>query len=425
MFYLIENQEQLKILQNRGMKEAFVEVISYNDHIHPSLNNISLVYIRPVIDVKGYLISINHSEALSVDITHIDALLQTIDKIYVRNKKQFLYYFALKNVFDISLLGADINVSTNAHDFIYQRYDNRNDVNLLVPIVKHYEKHELIYNKIKPFIGITLPEWYDFYNNKATLAFLYIEKTGIKIDYNLLDSFYNISNPLYSIKDDIIYSQYNLYTTTKRPSNSFNNINFSALNKDNGSRKSFIAKNDYLLDFDISAYHPSLIAKLVDYEFKNDIHTELAEMYGVDYKTSKELTFKQLYGGIFDQYKNIEYFKRIQNYIDKLWLGFNTHGYIETPISKYKFYKYSIDNPNPNKLFNYLLQELETSTNINIIWDVIKILKGKNTKLILYTYDSFTFDFDKNELEVIESIKNIFIKNNLKYKIKQGVNYDF
>lgn len=192
-----------------------------------------------------------------------------------------------------------------------------------------------------------------------------------------------------------------------------------------GSRKSFIAKNDYLLDFDISAYHPSLIAKLVDYEFKNDIHTELAEMYGVDYKTSKELTFKQLYGGIFDQYKNIEYFKRIQNYIDKLWLGFNTHGYIETPISKYKFYKYSIDNPNPNKLFNYLLQELETSTNINIIWDVIKILKGKNTKLILYTYDSFTFDFDKNELEVIESIKNIFIKNNLKYKIKQGVNYDF
>ena len=47
---------------------------------------------------------------------------------------------------------------------------------------------------------------------------------------------------------------------------------------------------------------------------------------------------------------------------------------------------------NPQKLFNYILQNLETSTNVLILWDILCILRGYKTKLVLYTYDSFLLD---------------------------------
>ena len=36
----------------------------------------------------------------------------------------------------------------------------------------------------------------------------------------------------------------------------------------------------------------------------------MAEVYKVDYEKSKELTFKQLYGGVFKEYENLEFFKK-------------------------------------------------------------------------------------------------------------------
>ena len=41
-------------------------------------------------------------------------------------------------------------------------------------------------------------------------------------------------------------------------------------------------------------------------------------LYGVDYAKSKELTFKQLYGGVFKQYEHLEYFSKISIYIKEL-----------------------------------------------------------------------------------------------------------
>jgi hypothetical protein len=44
---------------------------------------------------------------------------------------------------------------------------------------------------------------------------------------------------------------------------------------------------------------------------------------------------------------------------------------------------------------------METSLNIEILFRIFKLLKGRNTKLVLYTYDSFLFDVDENELPVL------------------------
>ena len=82
-----------------------------------------------------------------------------------------------------------------------------------------------------------------------------------------------------------------------------------------------------------------------------------------------------------------------------------------------------IKDINPQKLFNYTLQNLETSTNVCIVWDIIKLLKNKKTKIVLYTYDSILLDYD-NDDNILEQIKEVFKKYKLKIKLTKGDNYD-
>ena len=60
MFWLIDTEKDLEYLQAKVIKEAFVEIIPYHDNIHPALNDVSLVYIRPFNDTKGYMLCIDH-----------------------------------------------------------------------------------------------------------------------------------------------------------------------------------------------------------------------------------------------------------------------------------------------------------------------------------------------------------------------------
>ena len=63
--------------------------------------------------------------------------------------------------------------------------------------------------------------------------------------------------------------------------------------------------------------------------------------------------------------------------------------------------------------------------NVCILWEIFKILKGRNTKLILYTFDSFTFDVDKTEKKVIEEILEHFKNKKLQVKYSYGDTYNF
>ena len=80
---------------------------------------------------------------------------------------------------------------------------------------------------------------------------------------------------------------------------------------------------------------------------------------------------------------------------------------------------------NPQKLFNYILQNLETSTNVLILWDILCILRGCKTKLVLYTYDSFLLDYDEKEDIVLQNIRSVFDKYGLNIKENNGYDYNF
>jgi len=418
MFWLIENNEQLLNLYKLNYKEAYIEIIPYSYKTHPIKTNISLIYLRPLKSKKGYILSLNHSESISLNSEYIVKLISNYDILHVWGKKEFLHYYVHKNIKDLSLLSPEYELeTTKAHQILTQRNQDKLDINRIIPVVKHYEVCEKNYNNLKQYINEPINE---FYNNRVPLVFNAIERNGIQVDRELFKEHFNQD------WGDKVYTQYNYRTTTTRPSNRFGGINFAALNKENGIRKTFIPKNDKLVEIDISAYHPTLASSLIHYSFDDrDIHASFAKMYGVDYKKSKELTFKQLYGGVFDQYKHLEFFQKIQNFIDNLWDDFQTKGFIECPISKYKFEKSKLDNMNPQKLFNYLLQNLETAKNVHILWDIIKILKNKDTKLVLYTYDAFLLDFKITERTTLERILDVFKKYKLKTKITHGNSYDF
>jgi hypothetical protein len=425
MFWIIENKEQLETFYLNEYKEVFVEIIPFHNNIHPILNDVSLIYIRPLSETKGYIICVDHSETLSIGETYIKRLFQQLETIYVRDKKSFLYYFQLNKVIDISSIKYVETPKTPIFDLFYRQHPNKTDINKIIPIVKHYEVCENIYNQLKEVLEAPKPEYVKFYN-KGALAFFGIEKNGIKINTDRFYKYYEPNNDIYSIQNNIIYTQYNLNTTTRRPSNAYNGINFAALNKDNHSRASFIPRNNEFLEIDISAYHPTLAGHIIDYTFDNpDIHSEFAKMYGVSYSEAKELTFKQLYGGIFEEYKHLEFFQKVQSYIDKQWELFNNQGYIDAPVSNYRFEKSKMDKMNPQKLFNYILQNLETSINIQILLKIHKILLNKYSKVVLYTYDSFLIDYDEDEEDVLNQLKTVFNEMNLSIKINRGKDYDF
>lgn len=420
MFWLVETISQLKEFYNKGYDEVFVEPIYLHDNVHPKLTDVSLLYIRPIKGRKGFIISVNHSESTPILKKHVISLLKTFKTVFVRNEKMSLYHFPLKTLVDASFNAPLLpEITTPAHTFLYANHLNKLDINRIVPIVKHYEKCENIFKQIKDHCY----EQNKFYS-RVSKVFYFIENNGIGINRDIFDKFFDLPNETFNILENRIFTSYNLHTTTGRPSNAFNNINFAALSKDKGERKSFIPLNDTFIELDISAYHPTLASQLVNFSSPN-IYAEFAKIAGVEVPQAKELMFRQLYGGIMDEYKDWEFFKKIQTYVDKLWNQWKINGYIECPISKHRFYEKRIKNINPQKLFNYVLQNMETSNNVNIIWDIIKILKDKNTKLVLYTYDAFLFDVDDSEMDIIEEIKQVFSKYKLTTKAKTGRNYEF
>ena len=420
MYWLIEDLDQLKVFYNSGFKEAFVEVIPESANCHPTQTGVSAVYVRPLESSKGFMLAVNHSEALNLRKEDVEAVLKKFDKLYCRDKKELLHHFCLKSFFDIAQPPHTyIQKHTTAHSWFNTYHRTNREINVVIPIVKHYEMCERTYNDLKDNIGKD-SKYGTFFNERTSLVFNLIERNGIAIRPELFSEYF------YETEEKKVYTQFNLKTTTTRPSNRFKGVNYAALNKDNGCRKAFIPENDYFVEIDITAYHPSIAASLISFDFgTDDIHSAFAKMYGVDRDKAKELTFKQLYGGVFKQYRDIDFFKRINNFITQKWEEFTKQGFVECPISHYRYWNEELENMNPQKLFNYMLQNYETSQNILILWDILSILAGKKTKLVLYTYDSFLLDVDSEETDLLKDIQKIFENYKLNTKNKQGYDYDF
>jgi len=423
MFYILERSSQLP----HSFEDCFVRFIPTNDNFHPALTDLSLIYIRPLNDKKGYILCLNHNESLGIDkIELLDWLLYHTGKLWTLDKKKALHwlYPLSDKLFDVNFLEpVDIKSLDNACiSYYYSKHNALSNVNCLIPISKHYEMCETIFNMALPIIKqYTLSDTtFQFNNFRTANVFYNIETNGIKVDKNCFIDYYQgkLTNPQFSLNRSKIHTQYNLYTTTSRPSNTFNSINFAALHKDDGERTCFKPENDKFIELDFQGYHPRLIGEMIGFDFSKDKNTYdvLGELLGVTQQEAKELTFKQLYGGVWSEYQSKPFFKDVLKYTDDMW---DTYQYGKRLVTENKIFIPDA-NMTRSKLFNYIVQSKETSTNVQLLELVFNKLEGKKTKLVLYTYDAFLFDYSNEDKGLIQEIINVL---DYPVNVKQGKTY--
>lgn len=439
MYYIIETEEQLQKFSTYDFTNCFVDVIPSNDNCHPKLADISLIYIKPFRSRMGFMLSLDHTEAFSLPIEAVDAFISDkLGNIYALDAKRLRYFtkrdkaiYCLKMA-QFLATGDFIDESkfnTTAHNFFCQKYEYRPDVNKIIPIAKHFEKYEKLISSIKINQAWFKPKYYKLYGEMAPRLFNSIESEGISINNDVFFSHYTPKGALMSVKSDKTYTQYNLYTATGRPSNAFNGINYGAMNKADGSRKSFVYSNDRLVEFDYSSYHIRILAYLIGYKFEDeDIHTHLATYYfgtkditRAQYEESKGLTFKLLYtDSVTEEIKDIPFFAKVKEFKDYLWTVYKKQGYIESFLSKRPIRGIT----SKTQVLPFILQNYETERNILVLNDIFKYLCNKKTKLILYNYDSFLFDYSKEDgKQALCDIQMILEQDGYKTSCKYGQNY--
>ena len=343
----------------------------------------------------------------NIDATKIDEKVEfhNFKEVYIVGMKDFLYhYHFLPNMYDLemSLFWQAKNFDVDEKP-IYTIFRRRQapKANDLIPIWKHYEQFQ---DWKKIFGDSKISKFSQLYPKSLG----WVEKNGL------------YTNMGYE------YTRYNPLTMTSRPSNTFKGTNYAALKKDDGVRSRFISRfeNGKLYQLDFDGYHIRLIAKLigVDIPLDKKAHEWLANQYGKDLSEAKAITFRQLYGGVEDEYYHIPFFKKTSDYINSMWLDFLRNREVVTPILQRKI-KFD-ENLNKNKLFNYVLQALETERNILILDKLSKINLNQKSVPILYTYDSILFDVDSNEDNYIREVKKIMEKDGFPTQLEVGKDYD-
>jgi len=422
MFYIIEKQEQLS--QLGPFKECYVNFIPHNDNYHPKLSELSLVYVRDIKHHKGYILCLDHNESFSLNKQEVFDWLLKADKLWVIDKKEALYWFPHEHkLFDVEFIERPnlieaLNVP--AINYYYSTHINYPAVNKLIPISKHYEEKEKTFDAVLPIIQKYRADnaVYAFNNGPLTRVFHEIESQGIKVDKQCFIDCYGaeLKYPEFSISKGKIYSQYNLHTTTSRPSNTYNSINFASLNKNNGERLCYRPANDMFVEFDIQGYHPRLLGNIVKFEFGDkNTYEYLGELLGVSAQEAKELTFKQLYGGVWKEYRDKPFFRDIIKLTECVWEEYQR----DKLGTENKAFDYDSEMT-PSKLLNYIIQSYETSSNVKMLEPILRYLRDKQTKLVLYTYDAFLFDYSKEDGNILADIQKMIP---YPINVKQGKSY--
>ena len=413
---IVENNEQLSsFLKIYRKQDSIVLPIQSDEHKHPADDDICLLYVQ-IIDGEEYILSYNHSESLNLD---EQPNLNSDTKKYTIDKKRLQHLIDIDGVVDVNLLHyiqtnqplETDNIDTNSHNFFNMKHYRKKNINRVIPILKHLELCRKLSKIMLDVIEKNKEDVNLSYNDEILNNLSYLEGNGIQTT------------------EGMVYSEYNIFTSTGRPSNRFGGTNFAALNKKDGSRKPYVSrcKNGVLVEMDYDAYHLRLIGERIGYDFpKGSVHEHMAKFYGVDYEESKRLSFKYLYGFIPYEVSQLNpFFAKVENYIKKLWEEYNNKEFILSDIYSKRIYRKNLDDMNANKLFNYTIQLMETENNMKVLSELIPNIQDYKSKLILYSYDSFLLDFNMEDgLDYIKKVKEILEqKGKFPVKVSWGLNY--
>jgi hypothetical protein len=415
MIIVETNKEKEQFLEYWNNEESKIIPIWEDLDRHPMTNGLSFLYVR--FSNLDFILPFNHNDCEKLEID-----LSTSNQTkWIWNKKGFLQTdIKINNLKDVqtSLFFEkfqlyDIQSKLEGLTSFYYRLGIRDGLGKSISIMKWSEVLQGICD-----------EWdiddTNLWVDETMIPLLSeIERKGIQVDREKF--FDRWPDNKKSLWFSHTFTEYNPYTITSRPSNRHLGINYGALNKSDGSRGVFVPKKGKLfLQFDYDAYHVRIIGKLIKYKLPDtSVHQWLADQYGCDYGESKGRTFRILYGGVSDEDRKIPFFDKVDKFIYKMQEESIRNGYLQTPKGR-KIPLEWIENPNSQKFFNYILQATETEFNI----EVMNKLKTLQLPLpILYTYDSFLFEFDETEVEIIKLVKSVLESYGFPVKADWGSDY--
>ena len=410
------HSEKEQFLDYWGNESSIVIPIWEDLERHPMTCDLSFLYVA--FENLHFVIPFKHNDCEPLDID----LSKSTQPKWVWNKKGLLQTnLGIQNQKDIQTslffnnnklypMRDKIEVLTN----FYTRLGIKDNLGKSISIMKFMEVLEGVvddFGKLTPTFG-----WID---DTMIPILSDIERKGIHVDREkFLDRWKDNKKSLWFSRT---FTEYNPYTITSRPSNRHLGINYSALNKKDGSREVFIPqKGKSFVQFDYDAYHVRLIGKMIKYDLpETSVHQWLANQYNCGYDESKARTFRILYGGVSDEDRKIPFFDKVDEFIRKMHEESIKNGYLTTPKGR-KIPLGWIEQPTAQKYFNYLLQATETEFNI----EVMKKLKDESLPLpILYTYDSFLFEFTPEEKQIVKKVKLILESFGFPTKVEFGNDY--
>lgn len=445
---IIETVPEFNSFINEYENQSSILVPIFSDsRLHPAQNRLCLMGVCEVESDDITIFPFDHPESTNLPFELINEFTKGFN-IWTPDKKDF-QHLVNNDVYTPYQLFDDIQALeyiatqkvTDPKEFYSQtilhtleRHYDDPGANRLVPIFKWAEAIRDYCDHARTIIdehaNLVLDNGYSFLSDKAIPALHWVESNGLHVDKEKLEEHFGKSRVH---NDNLIYSQYNLYTAAGRPSCRFGGINFAALNKDDGQRSIFTSRFDdgMLVNIDFESYHVRLIANLLNYKLpETPAHEYFGKYYfgttnltDVQYEESKIKTFKLLYSS---QPSDIPFFERVTAFKHALWDEIRSTGYVVSPLTYKKIRLDHIWEPNPAKVFNYYVQFMETEQNLSFLYRLQELFKGKKSKIILYNYDSFLIDYSLSDGKdlLLDMIAHIEQEKTFPVRVKYGNNFN-
>lgn len=404
---IVEKVSEIEKILSGLEKEMVIAIPLWVDtRAHPAVNTPSVLYLYA--HDQDIIIPFDHNEGKLIKDKPIE--LPQIQQLYVPSKKNFTYFNKHINaakIYDVDGMEyLNTGLVTPEEKFyipiqrnFYSKYENIRNVNKSVPLLSLYDYFISYRKHIQEVSKHYANEMaYEYFNMRVLPTLYRIEANSLNVDREKYIKHFGERSSKNITMDNHVYTWYNPYTTTGRPSNRWGGVNYSALNKADGSREAFIGSfNSELQLIDFESFHLRIIGDLIHYDFPSDkaVHTYLAEQYFHTteitpelYEESKKMTFTLLYGDT--RLPNVPRFiKEVWDYTDRIWKSINEQGWLNIPRGDYHdpgrgIILKHISDPTPAKVFNYMIQGRELEEGIRLM----EKLMDSGFLIHLYTYDS-------------------------------------
>lgn len=440
---IIETSEDFNSFLNRFYNDKSVVIpIMTDSSAHPAVNSVCVLFVR---FLKGdeYVLPFKHTEAQNLPENNLELISPLNETVYASSKKVLMHLsFLGQHTLDLKGIeylatGAVMEEEkfyTPYMRYFYGRFSGKKDLNAIIPLMQLVQYAEdyssYLIKYIKPKNSSSAD--FLFHNNIVIPACHFMETSGVHVNSDLFIKFYGEKVKSH-IVDGLVYTEYNPYTTTGRVTNKYGGVNYAAIEKTNGTRTAFTSRfnTGSLVLIDFESFHLRLISELINYNLPNQpVHEYLASQYfntdevtPEQYEEGKKITFKYLYSDR-QEGNAIPFFARVYDFIDETWNNVQSTGFYQSKSGRRVLLDH-MEMPSPSKLFNYILQLRETEVAMSAIYQLQKLFKGYQSKVVLYTYDSILIDYSYDDgKELLLKTKDVLSMNgNYPVRLYAGKNY--